>query len=42
MVGTVSNDWFNAANWSAAYVPTATTDVTINTGYTYLSHNFIR
>ena len=34
-LGTVSNDWFNAANWSAAYVPTATTDVTINTGYTY-------
>ncbi|NQV02510.1 MAG: hypothetical protein HQ542_07680, partial [Bacteroidia bacterium] len=31
----VSNDWYNANNWSASFIPTSTTDVTINTGYTY-------
>jgi hypothetical protein len=31
-VGTVSNDWANAANWSANRVPTATDDVVIPTG----------
>jgi len=34
-LGTVSNDWFDPGNWSAAFVPDATIDVTINTGYTY-------
>lgn len=34
-LGMVSNDWNNAANWSAGYIPVSTTDVTINTGYTY-------
>jgi hypothetical protein len=33
--GDVSNDWFTAGNWSADFIPTNTTDVTINTGYTY-------
>ncbi len=33
--GTVSNDWYNSANWSASFVPVSTTNVTINTGYTY-------
>ncbi len=34
-LGTVSNNWFTPANWSANIVPISTTDVTINTGYTY-------
>ena len=34
-LGDVSSDWFDPDNWSAAFVPTATVDVTINTGYTY-------
>ena len=33
--GMVSNDWYNSANWSAGFVPDATLDVTVNTGYTY-------
>ncbi len=34
-LGTVSNDWYNPLNWSAGLVPISTTNVTINTGYTY-------
>jgi T5SS/PEP-CTERM-associated repeat protein len=30
-LGTVSNDWFTAGNWSPAGVPTAGTDVSIDT-----------
>ena len=33
--GLVSNDWYNSANWSANFVPNSTTNVEINTGYTY-------
>lgn len=34
-LGMVSSDWFDPDNWSAAFVPTAAIDVTINTGYAY-------
>jgi hypothetical protein len=34
-LGMVSNDWYDPANWSAAFVPTSTIDVTINPGYTF-------
>jgi|GEM_PF-1294774 len=34
-LGGISNDWYTAGNWSAAFVPISTTDVTINTGYTF-------
>ena len=34
-LGMVSNDWFDPDNWSAAFVPTSTVEVKINTGYTY-------
>jgi len=33
--GSVSTDWFNAANWSCGTVPTATSDVTIPAGATF-------
>lgn len=31
-LGTVSNDWFNCANWEGNFVPGANTDVFINAG----------
>jgi len=34
-LGTISNNWFTAENWSAEFIPASATDVTINTGYTY-------
>ncbi len=34
-IGGISNDWHTAGNWSGSYIPTATTDVVINSGYTY-------
>jgi hypothetical protein len=33
-LGSISNDWFTAGNWSAAFVPESATDVTISPGYT--------
>jgi len=34
-LGMVSHDWYNPSNWSAGFVPIASTDVTVNSGYTY-------
>ncbi len=34
-LGTISSDWHTAGNWAASYIPTTSTDVAINTGYTY-------
>ncbi len=34
-LGAVNNDWYNGANWNGTFVPDATTNVTINPGYTY-------
>jgi hypothetical protein len=37
--GAVSSDWYNADNWSPAFVPGASSGVTIATGRAHLGHH---